>query len=628
MARKLAPYVRGADFRQDRPEQGFFDTLGAGISSGLDRTRIGLLNRWSGYDRLGTRIDREQFDQLYGGLGLEYDPHMTRQEIRATLDARRDARAEAELLEWATFGGKAGYLVGNLIGGIPDPLNLIGLGEGMMALNLGRAFLKGAAVNTALEIPFSASEYLLHERQQMPMGAGDVAMNFAMAAGLGGLFGSIGHGINRLTERSRAFNIGLALDENGKVVDVEPRPPPMEPRTESIRESIAHGERIDQDIVEVQLPGRGKTLARLDESGEAVPLRDEAYLANARGGIKTKEEVLPDGTRRVFDPETGEIFREVREFTPQKVRDENREIAAKLREELAELKKANPDKPWSRTDKKTGRKTTGTREGLSLYRLDQLVDGKLREVAQKRTRSERLDLEHEPEGVLVARTSKGARGELKEMGLRDWWRRTLSRAAIKRRDVRRFRKGNIVERRVLGRMGVLKRNQFDWVVDHVAQMWMLRAIASDAKIRVNPEATRRELGDLIWNHLRGNDPWNRLPDLPKRKQSTPSFTPAVTPEETVDDLNAELLAERIRELYAIREKLSPDEYVDREVRGDPVTAETLRDRLKSRTTRMTRDELARRSPEVAALFQRADTYKHRRQALGEAFVCLLGGPRK
>lgn len=622
---ELAPWVRGADFRQDRPRLGFFDTIGAGISSGLGRTRIGLINRYSRYgDRFGTRISREQFDSLYGGMGLEYDPHMTRQEIRATLDARRDARAETELLERSTFGGKAGYLVGNLIGGIPDPVNLIGLGEGLMAINLGRAFLKGAAINTALEVPFRAAEYSLRERQQMPMGGADLAMNFGMAAALGGFFGAMGHGVERLRERSRAFNLGLALDEDGNVVDAPVRPAPLEPRTESLQERIARGGLVDrdEDVVVVQLPGGGKTLARVDERGEAVPLRDEAYLA-ARGGTKTKEEILPDGTRRVFDPETGEIFREVREFTPRDIHADNAEVAARLREELAELKKANPDKPWSRTDKKTGTKKTGTSEGLRVVQLDQLVDSRLREVAKDRTSSERLDAEHEPEGVLVARTRKGHRGELKEMGLRDWWRRTLSRAAIKRRDVRRFRKGNIVERRVLDRMGVLKRAQFDWVVDHVAQIRMLRALARDANIRVNPEATRAELGDLIWKHLRGQDPWS-IPDAPKRKQRTPRYTPAVTPAETVDDLNAELLAKRMEELYRVRQELDPDDYIDREVHGEEITMDNLMDALKNKAGVFTLDELAKRSDEVAQVVQRAQILKVKRDAVRDAFVCLLG----
>lgn len=627
MTTKLAPYGAGGRFDIDRPQLGFFDTIGQGINAGLERTSLGLLDRYRPYWNDGTKVRREQFDRFYAGRGIDYDPHMRLQEIHATLDAQSEARAEADLLEQSTFGGKAGYLVGNFLGGIPDPVNLIGVGEGMMAINLGRAFLKGAAINAALEVPFSAAEYNLRNRQQIGMGAGDLGMNFAMAAGLGGLFGALGHGVERLRERSRVFNIGYGLDREGKVVKTEVQPTPLEPRTEPIEQAVQRGSEIDLDqdevkIIDLPLPGGGRTKVKVVD-GEARTLRDEEYYA-ARGGVKVKEETLRDGTKRVFDPETGEILRETRDYTPRGIGKSNERLAKEIQSELDVMKQANPDKPWKRTDKKTGKVTQGTSEGLRMVRLDQVVDGKLRQAARDRTRTERLDEQNEPDGVLVARSRKGARGTIKELGLRDWWRRTLSRARIKSRDVRSFRKGNIVERRVLERMGVLNREQFDWVVDHVAQMRMLRGLASDAKIRVNPEATRRELGDLLWKHLRGHDPWSRIPDLNKRKQRTPSYTKPIDPAETIDDLNAELLRQRIEALYKDRELLDADEYVDREQTGVEITTDNLRDELEKRAGRFRLDELAQRSPEVAQILKRADTMKVRRDAMRDAFVCLLG----
>ena len=133
---------------------------------------------------------------------------MTWAEAQAAYDAKIDKQLYDDAAQRMTTGGKVGEIVGMFGGAALDPVNLLPLGT----VNTSRSFLsnvaKIGAINAALEAGlYQPMEGFVSSREQQPYSASQYALNVAMAAGVGGLFGGAAHGITRMLD-NRALRLG------------------------------------------------------------------------------------------------------------------------------------------------------------------------------------------------------------------------------------------------------------------------------------------------------------------------------------------------------------------------------------------------------------------------------------
>ncbi|HVJ39994.1 MAG TPA: hypothetical protein VM639_00800 [Dongiaceae bacterium] len=565
-----------------------------GVERGLENTSIGLFNRSSPYlgTKLGTALTQDQFNEAgYGDMGLSYQPGMTEEALLSTLAARRDRSMENQLLASRTTGGYLAYLGGNVVGGLPDPLNLIGVGEAAEATSLGRAILRGVVANSVITAPNIIGGAALDRAQGMPQTGREIARSFALQATIGGLLGAAGHGLGRLGERARGLDIGLDVDHEGNVIPSNPEPytpPPDNP---------------------------AQPLPQIEDQGGKAPkvLTDEQFRNQFVNPESPRpSQVITDraGNRVVIDPETGEILRDTNFAKPEvQVSEANMALGAKLQEEIkgvqyqaeaptgVKLPAASPDSAGS----------VGIRQAI--------VEQALKAQADSRAEGPRMPEAATPPGVLQARTSPGHAGEIKEVPLREFYQKSLRGRTIMEADVKRFRTGNIRAEPFLQKLRQLTHDQWNYTVDWIAQTPMLRYLARDRGIDFAPDASKREIGDLLWSYMH------------EGTQERPTFTYKSYPEQYQVpegiDLNADEIAARIKASDALDGYTRTDDIADIQEGLHEVTPESLKNDLQRFREILGLDELAQQSPEVQNILREAQTLANKKQALIDSILCLL-----
>lgn len=204
-----------------RPNVGFWEGAGIGFQQGLDSTIPGL-----GLRHLktigGARISKEEFEQTaYARSGLKWNNRMTWAEADAAYEAKIDKELYDDATKRMTGGGKVGEFAGSFAGAVLDPVNLLPLGSINVARGFATNVAKMGAINAALEATlYQPIEGYVTTREQQPYSASQYALNVAMAAGIGGLFGGAGYSISKLLE-NRALRLG-ELGESTPAIDNGP----------------------------------------------------------------------------------------------------------------------------------------------------------------------------------------------------------------------------------------------------------------------------------------------------------------------------------------------------------------------------------------------------------------------
>jgi len=574
------------------PPSSYSDLINQGLKSGLDNTSVGLFGGATPFlsKGLDTPLSQDEFNSYgYGDLGLSYQPGMTHQSLRATLQAQRDRSMENQLLANSTTGGYLAYLGANVAGAVPDPLNLIGVGEAAEATSLGRAILRGAIANTVIAAPTVLGGAALNRVQGMPETPGEIARSFLFAGTVGGLLGAAGHGLARLGERARGLDLGMSVDQEGNVIPSKPEPyspppdNPIEPITPETRQKGPKTQTDEQFRNQFINP---------DSPRESQIITDHA------------------GNRVLIDPNTGEILRDTRIQAPTgPISPENTALAETLQPKLRQaLYQAEPIQGVKQAAPSV--ESTGSRAIR-----DAMVEQALKQNADNRVERARLPESATPPGVLQARQSPGHLGEIKETPLREFFQKALRSRTIFGLDAKSFRRGNIRVEPLLQKLSVLTHDQWNYTVDWIAQTPMLRYIAKDRGIDFPVDATKREIGDLLWTHMHEN---------PRER---PAFTYKSFPEQyqvpDAIDLNADEIAQRIRESDALDGYTRVDDIADIQAGINHVTPDNLHDELQKFRDILGLDELARQSPEVQKILQEAATIANRKQALIDSILCLL-----
>jgi hypothetical protein len=191
-----------------RPSVGFMEGAGIGFREGLNSTIPGLALRHL-KTLPGARINEEEFNNtIYPSAGITWNNRMTWAEAQSAYDARTDKQVYDDAARRMTTGGKAGEIVGNLGGGILDPVNLLPLGGMNLAAGFLRNVARVGAANAALEASlYQPLEAAIASKEQMPYTASQYAMNVALAGAIGGIFGGGAYGIAKFLE-TRALRLG------------------------------------------------------------------------------------------------------------------------------------------------------------------------------------------------------------------------------------------------------------------------------------------------------------------------------------------------------------------------------------------------------------------------------------
>lgn len=582
---------------------GFLQSIAGGISSGLDNTSLALPGKLEPFlnSSHDSQMSQAQFnDYGYSALGLSWEPGMTFQSIQATLDAQRDRQQENQFLAHTTTGGYAGYLAGNLVGGLADPAVALPIGDAVEASSLGRAILRGSMANAALGVPTTAGNFYIGEKTGDPNALSNAVSGLAMQAGAGAVLGGLGYGAGRLLARMRGMDLGASVDRDGNVIPSAPLPsdePINEPET--IQESIAAA---DQPV-----PLRAKSQKVLtDEQFTNQFINPESPRAN---------QLVTDpvtGERTLIDPVTGEILRDnpiARPETP--ISPENQDLVKQIEPQLQNVV-FEGDNPAGVNLPKPSPLSQGSREARSA-----ILDQALKERAdQSVERPDRPSFEEQPEGVPQVRQSAGNETKIKEVPLQQYYRRSLRDRTIFSLDAKSFRAGNIRAEPMLQKMRVLTRDQWAWTVDHVAQKRMLSYLARNAEIATAPDITKRELGDLLFERMHDTPVLNQPKPAPRGFQETYQI-----PEDL--DLNAEEIAARIREADGIKDRVTPDETLDVELGLSKLTPQNIAEELRKFSDAIPLEELAKQSPEVASILKEAQTIRRKKQALIDSILCLL-----
>lgn len=149
-------------------------------------------------------IDQEEWKTSpYYREGLEWQEGLTepRAKIYAEVYDKRKARAELYDKNADTFGKKALFFGGNLIGNIPDPVNFTVFGGAARARTAGTAAYRGMADNVLSTLAADAAVFPILRQLGDDVGAADLATDLIFGAALGAGFGASGQKIGSFLEK-------------------------------------------------------------------------------------------------------------------------------------------------------------------------------------------------------------------------------------------------------------------------------------------------------------------------------------------------------------------------------------------------------------------------------------------
>tara|TARA_B110000503_G_scaffold82737_1_gene126311 strand:+ start:6466 stop:8391 length:1926 start_codon:yes stop_codon:yes gene_type:complete len=275
----------------DKPQpRGFFSTIGTGLASGWNETSISYIGasavRGRADDGIGDKISEDDYNR--NPLRVEsvpWDSNMTYELLDQIRTAHDSHATYTSAWNNSKLAGKAGLIVGGLIGTIPDPVNLISLGA-TGATFLARAAKAGAA-NAMAELvltPFAESAYKARGMQYTT----EMALtNMAFAAVIGGGFTAVMEGgakAIRASTRAMGFNheqptlVDQIIKRYNEATDTKITLDPVTKDLIHRREIIL--QRATKDNIQD---------TNIIESGRTV-------YVDARGRIYNKPELIKDGT--------------------------------------------------------------------------------------------------------------------------------------------------------------------------------------------------------------------------------------------------------------------------------------------------------------------------------------------
>lgn len=168
--------------------------------------------------------------------GIQYDPSMSPVRARLLAENFDNRRYRDSLIERSPsrVGRSALGFGAELLGNLPDPINLLPLGVAGKGLSWGKTLLYGAAENAAVTAAQDALVMPSLRKAGEDVGWEDAALDVIFGAGIGGLFGFVGKGlhdyrVSRLRKRmalqdrdtlGRAMELSLDQAAAGDPVDV------------------------------------------------------------------------------------------------------------------------------------------------------------------------------------------------------------------------------------------------------------------------------------------------------------------------------------------------------------------------------------------------------------------------
>lgn len=439
------------DPQMGRSPVGFWKGAATGFEQGIESTIPGLAYRHL-KTTVGAKISEDEFNaSIYPSAGITWSNNMTWAAAQAAYDARIDKQNYDDVANRMTGAGKFGEFVGGFAGAALDPVNLLPMGTA----NVSRSFLSNVmrvgAVNAALEAGlYQPYEHLVHKAEQMPTNTpSQYAMNVALAAGIGGMFGALGHGIEKWAENS-ALKLGKLGESVADSRDLTPvtAAPTDAPRTP-----------LQPDTAPVQRSADAPASATAPQAPAASPRADAntALAPNAKGaGARPDIEIrFPDAAHeRLFKlditkPEdlawlegngfTLEDYKTYRSATMRRVEDQRKTVASNVNAErsvpapLFSGINENPNVFHNFTDPDLAQmvqrrfdltasdksKTSPAREAIL---QDELVT-RANQLASHTSKDAPVPEKMPSEGVLMQRTSSGREGTVAEYPLDEWYRR-------------------------------------------------------------------------------------------------------------------------------------------------------------------------------------------------------------
>lgn len=644
-----------------RPQVGFPQGAGVGFTEGLESTIPGL-----GYRHLrtlgGARISKEEFEQsVYAKSGLTWNNRMTWAEADAAYEAKIDKELYDDVSRRMTTAGRVGEFVGGFAGAVLDPVNLLPLGTVNVARGFAYNVAKIGAVNAAIEATlYQPLEAYVTRREQQPYTASQYALNVAMAAGVGGLFGAIGRGLAGAFE-DRTLRLGELGEsrppiDNGptQTVPLTPSQTPLQAPTSAVQgqggatapqlapNSAAAAPQttqaggtmpplVAQDATTATIrfpdanhqrfynidPTNPADLAWLDRTGYTL-----ADVGTYREAVERRLKTLDGATgadKSIPAPHINSVNfeRSTRAFTDPTFAD-NVQQRFKQLESTGQLKQENSNLARDRVLQEE--------QQARAQRLAE-QDDPMRPVPEK-----------EPEeGVLMLSTSEKTYGEVKEVSMKEWLRRLfnpafgegLTRRATKYAKLRDTKVGTGSQDARLG-----LRKQVDYTVFERVPDWESKFITKLQ--RLTPEQldyalyrliNEAEIGNLT-KHL-GGTPTTREANArfiqeqiqPRGREFTP---PSNLADRTIDAMSAERVAELQARLDAEAKLVNSDAVAAHDALTGVDTVKTAADADKFVRDRFPVEALSANDPAAAKAAQRIERLQKRQKAILDTMACLIG----
>lgn len=590
----------------------------------------------------GARITREEFEQsVYPSAGLRWNNRMTWAEAQAAYDAKIDKELYDDASSRMTTGGKIGEFAGAFAGAALDPVNLLPLGT----INTTRSFVsnvaKLGAINAALEASlYQPLEGYVASREQQPYSASQYALNVAMAAGVGGLFGGAAHGITRMLD-NRTLKLG-ELGQSGQSIDNGPvQAVPNQPS----------GMPLNAPTNAVQRAGASQApqLAPNAPNAGSVTTSPNSIIGRTAQDLGSTNIRFPDSNHQRFynidatKPEdlawldsTGYTLADVgtyREAVARRIKDQEAPRAREATVPAPHINSVNfersskvftdpdfADRLKQRIDqvKKAPTGTLGPRTKIWDTNIYDPLDRILQEEQQGRAqRMAALDdplrpvPDREPvEGVLTLSRSKDTQDEIKEVSVKEWLRRTMhSDSNISQTDITgpNGRRPDW-EKSLITRLQRLTPEQMDYALFKLLNVADLDALS---KHLGGTPTTREANARFIQEQIQ-----------PRGREFTPSESVA---NRAVDAMQAERVAELHKRLDAEAALINTDAVKAHDALTGIDTVKTAADADKFLKDRFAVDQLKAASPDAAKAATRLERLQKKQQAILDTMVCLLGG---
>lgn len=191
----IEPITKGTDIifpeEQQVRERGFFESIGTGAAEGFQQTLWKTVPDVAAMDEArkgyGTPMTQQEYENDINYIpGMAYQPYMTRELLSRIADSYYSHQVFQSEWEKYSTSSKVGSFVGQFLGAVPDPTNLVPI-PGLGALSWAKRAGYVGAANSAIE--FATSPLTREAYKARGMEYTDeimmTNMGFAFGAGFG-----------------------------------------------------------------------------------------------------------------------------------------------------------------------------------------------------------------------------------------------------------------------------------------------------------------------------------------------------------------------------------------------------------------------------------------------------------